>query len=544
MNRFKNFICTCFLISGLLSFSVSWAQTAANLFTVISPSTLLEEQQTVYEKLQQESTYDTSYFVNVAFIKDIQSGGTITLQMPGMSCQALVKAKQIESHSNGDYYWYGEVQKEDGETEEECACYDGNVSIYSISGRVFGSITIDERDWTLHDLGYESNINVLVERVYSEIAVPECGTTDEGENPVSGTPLQYRSGNCPVRVTAVYTPETLNKFPDISSRIITYIQDANQSLRNSKIDQGELTFFLEGIQEFEFGEGADIELDLESLIANSDLQQIRNGATADIVLVYAFSEKKYGLAGLAGGIFALQDRAYAIVDMSRNFNLTTAHELAHLFGCRHELADDSNGEYEHGYFFKTGCWPNRTQRQTIMHTLNTDRRIKHYSNPEVYYKANATGTEEDEHNARMLRENACSVAEHRTDDVASTFRALISSEHIVCPCNFVTFTADGIGGGPGNYTFEWFTSADGFNYGNVEGVGNVFALNAPCTPGANLHIKVVGTSADNQVDDAFSYISVLSEPNDCDANTRSGFFTTRQAHSVQLLNNPVIDSCY
>ena len=504
------------------------------LFTLVTNGIagLTTLQQLNLGKIQQEGTVVSTMIVEVANVKDLQQGGVINLQMPGKDCTAQVKAKSIESYSNGDYTWYGEVEKENGETEEACSCYDGIVTLISRSGRLFGTIRIDEDHWSLHDLG--GGKRTLVQRDFTENGLG-CSMPDSGEESLSNSIAQDRTyGNCPVRVLALYTPNALAAAADLEDRIEAAFVDANQALRNSKISPNGLTLILHGIEPFEFTESNDIRSDLNNLIPNSTLLARRNDTRADLVILY--TNGNYTLGGVAR-LGPSIDSALCIVNKIGENLYTTAHELAHLFGCRHDLEDDPEGTYEHGYNFKTGCWPFRDKRETIMVSPVTNNRILHFSNPNVYYKGKSTGTDDSENNARLLRTNACTVASFREDAVNAPFRVIPSSGQEACPCAYVVFTVSGIGGGPGPYQFEWFTSTDGFNYGPLEGIGNTFDVFAPCTIGANLHIKVKGTSADGQVDEGFTYVIALDpgSPSNCDRNQT----TALQQELVMLFPNPV-----
>ncbi|MBX2892147.1 MAG: zinc-dependent metalloprotease [Saprospiraceae bacterium] len=505
------------------------------LFTVVSVGSgeLSSEQQMKLGKIQQESTTVSTQFVQVAFVKDLQQGGVINLQMPGKDCTAQVKAKTIEACSNGDYYWYGEVEKEDGETEEECECYNGSVTVISRAGRVFGSVHIDDDHWSLHELG--GGKRVLARRDYTN-NVLECAMPDSGGKIVAEAMAQDRTEvNCPVRVLALYTPNAEAAAADLEDRILTAFVNANQILRNSKVTPNQLTFILHSIQLFDFDETDNIQDDVTTLVSDAMVAQMRDDTQADLVVVYTDGE--YSLWGVAGALGPSSGSALCIVNRVGESLHTTAHEMAHLLGCRHDIYDDPNGDFEHGHIFKTGCWPFRDKQKTVMYVPVSPQRIPYFSNPDVYYKKESTGTEEYENNARQLRTNACTVAAFRTDDVSSPFKVIPSSDQEACPCAYTTFYASGVGGGPGPYQFEWYTSTDGFTYGTLQGIGSVFSVNAPCTPGANLHIKVKGISSDNQTHEAFTYVVAIDPgfPSNCDRNNR---VANTQEEFVTLMPNP------
>lgn len=100
-------------------------------------TSLNTEQQGKVNSLQQRPEIVNLQYVDIGNISLIQQNGWLDLTIPGKGCTALVKAKHVESSANGDYYWYGTVEKEDGTTEESCSCYDGAINLISIGGPFF-----------------------------------------------------------------------------------------------------------------------------------------------------------------------------------------------------------------------------------------------------------------------------------------------------------------------------------------------------------------------------------------------------------------------
>jgi hypothetical protein len=182
----------------------------------------------------------------------------------------------------------------------------------------------------------------------------------------------------------------------------------------------------------------------------------------------------------------------------------TAHEIAHLFACRHE--NDPIGIFEHAHEFKTGCWPFRRRRNTVMFSSATGRTIQHYSNPNVKFKKKQTGVADERENWRQLRNNACVVADFRADDVMPFLNANISGSGFGCPCFGTVLTAQVNGGAPGPYQFAWRTSTDGFNWGSVQGTFSSFLVTLPCQVGEGVYVRLTVTSSDGQVSDSFRFI--------------------------------------
>jgi hypothetical protein len=122
--------------------------------------------------------------------------------------------------------------------------------------------------------------------------------------------------------------------------------------------------------------------------------------------------------------------AYAIVQSNAaNGNFTFGHEVTHLIGGRHqqcvifdECAGTSNAMqcgcdntpgFNHGFSYRTGFFPFRSEKITLMHQLREGfTRQRELSFP------TQKGTPIANDNARMMRENACTVSSFRGDPMS------------------------------------------------------------------------------------------------------------------------------
>ena len=246
--------------------------------------------------------------------------------------------------------------------------------------------------------------------------------------------------------------------------------------------------------------------DLESLIALTELQNKRNAADADIVLV--FVQSSYGgILGRAGTLTLQTERAVTVINATDAlFDYNTVHELAHLFACRHEPSADPTGPFEHAHDFKTGCWPFRKERNTVMFSVATGCTIQNFSNPSVKYKHKKTGVTDERENWKQLQGNACTVATFRNSNIAP-LNASITGEHYGCPCTNLVLAAQVSGGAPGPYSYEWHISDDGFNWGNVQSTTSTLQIDLPCEEGP-VYVRLKVTSADSQIDYSFRSVEV------------------------------------
>jgi len=114
------------------------------------------------------------------------------------------------------------------------------------------------------------------------------------------------------------------------------------------------------------------------------------------------------------------------------------------------------------------------------------RRIQYFSNPDVTYLNDETGDADFANVAVFLRSTACDVANFQ-DDGAPLF-VEIDAPHQFCNCAMTNVTAIASGSAPGLYTFKWYESADGFNYGSVISTHPSYSLAMPCQ--GDLFIRV------------------------------------------------------
>ena len=483
----------------------AFAQTENQLLTIATWGfgSLNAEQQGKVTSLQQRPGVASIQYVDVDNLANIQQDGWLDLTIPGKDCTARVKAKHIESFDNGDYYWYGTIVKGDGTTEEACSCYDGTINLLSADGRISGTLKVDEDLYELHDLG--NNKRLLVKKDYTGLQMRCANDGSEGfQEPENGV-NDRTEGNCAVKVLALYTPAARAALPDINSTINLTINQTNQAFRNSQVMASDLTLVLVGRDTVSFVETPFMRDDLDTLIIKSELQAKRNAADADIVLVFAQGDYGTNL-GRAGTLTLQSERAVSLINATDALNgFTASHEIGHLFACRHESEADPTGLFEHAHCFKTGCWPFRKERRTIMYSTRDDpKTIQHYSNPNVEYKSKKTGVTDERENWRQLRANACTVATFRNQSIPA-LQAYISGSGFGCPCENIGMGAIVSGGAPGSYTFQWQKSNDGFNWGGVLSTASSFSVALPCEEGEGVYVRLTVMSADSQIVQKFRF---------------------------------------
>ncbi|MBS1538653.1 MAG: zinc-dependent metalloprotease [Bacteroidetes bacterium] len=130
-----------------------------------------------------------------------------------------------------------------------------------------------------------------------------------------------------------------------------------------------------------------------------EVHALREEFSADICVLMS---NNTDYCGLAAGIKTCEDFGFCAVywDCAIS-NYSFAHEIAHLFGCRHNTeADATNAPYAdaHGYRDISNGW------RTIMayQSSPATTRIAYWSNPSINYSGNPMGTTATHNNARIL----------------------------------------------------------------------------------------------------------------------------------------------
>ena len=197
----------------------------------------------------------------------------------------------------------------------------------------------------------------------------------------------------------------------VENNVAVRIASANQYLSQSQVDN--VTWHVVGVVEAPgYTETGNLTTDLNNLASRGTAigtfaAQQRDHFGADQVTLLV-NNSTDGFAGIAytPGAFSVSVRSSSAGVL--------AHELAHNFGCHHdrqqEKAADNDGNYYYGYRYTDPT--TRQDTGTIMSYANF--RVPYYSNPSLTYQGHvlglAAGDPEAADNARVLRENAATIA--------------------------------------------------------------------------------------------------------------------------------------
>jgi type IX secretion system substrate protein len=513
------------------------AQTSNSLIesTTVDAGTLVGEQLSRYQKIQTSDTYSSSEFVEVFNLANNAQDGTVTLNITNNACGDITyKAEMVKYTSENEYYWYGEVASDD-----TTSCNDGYLMLLSKNSKKFGIATIDDEAYELIDLGNQLNMLAYIDSTSSNGLVcgnggsqGSLGKIDPGNNLDNNTSGRSTGRNCRVDALALYTANADDKVTDIEQTIEIGMGKLEQALHNSDISASELTVNLVGTVEVDFVETNNSTNDVATLAGGIAISAIlpdgrnvttlRNDFAADIVLM--FTDGNYtGVLGEANMVAVNAATAFAVIQAEQvSGTVVTQHEAMHLLACRHEDCDasetspscDTDGTFQHAHTFKTGVFPFKRKRRTLMFgsAEKPRRTILHFSNPGVEFKNKATGDSEAD-NARQIIAQACNVGDFRQPVEPVPLTVGIKGDIFTCPCKPVSLEAISGGGSNGAVQFVWQTSTNGIDWGSVQGTNSTFFPIVPCTEGDGIFIRVTATSSTNQTATNIHFVEAKDPPN-------------------------------
>lgn len=270
------------------------------------------------------------------------------------------------------------------------------------------------------------------EVVQSVSIISNVRSNDNHSNEI-GTNQNCNHRKVDFNVLAVYTLDCI-KLPDawvgvvpndgvidpwqLAADVETAIDDMNVAFRNSQIDVEAKLLKIEGNEPY-FDDEVAVPVPIDeykaALLKGNAGQfkrvfDLRAENEADVILFIVGSNS--GGPPVGGGLPAkTKYEAFVVIrydDLLREY--TTAHEIGHLFGAEHDAGgyglhpEPKTGAYAHGYV--TEKW------RTIMAYLQRKNGqpygaevIQHFSNPDVLYEGQPTGTAQA-NNARQIREYA------------------------------------------------------------------------------------------------------------------------------------------
>ncbi len=499
---------------------------------------------------------DSIIVVLIGDLTSIQDTGWLSLNHPDKNCTCKIKAKDVFLYSNGNYFWSGDVVTQYIGSTVDTNCSVGHLSIMKQDSNYYiGNLSVDDDYYSLYPLG--NGMHALAKHVHNfEGEYCESDTTVSFSNPENAinhckeSMVDVRNfPNCPVRVLALYSNNADKHAIDIEGTIEFTFMEVNRVLKSSGITSNQLRIELVDILLYEdFIESSNMRSDMEDLLTDTDIIDLRNDNFADLVMMFTCG-KNYTFDGIASTKFgnnsahflALVQAAYA------NYGFTTAHELAHLFGCKH-LAD-IDADFEQAHSFSTGFWIFGNTRVTVMNQNRSKKTISRFSNPFLTYLGEPLGIVDERDNVRMLRLNACITADYVDFPNPTPLYPIIKRESMYgCPCDYISVGADYSSQEVGTFSFKWRTSSDGFNWSEVLSTSSIFMFQFPCIEGEGIFIRLTITDPNNLSASTVAYFEASSNWGEgpCVRSSESLIYNSNFSRKdiIFLFPNPVSNILY
>lgn len=501
--------------------------TAQNQFIKFSSTVydnLISSQKSVYDRADTSGHYDSIWICTIGDIDSCQDSGYLYIDVSELWPDSIkLNVHHAEYDSDSNYKWAG-YNVWSGDTLDTLI----TARMYSLAynGNKFGYLAINEKDYEYWDLGGGLGILCLVKKG----EYPAVDNSDLGS--VNNTSVTMNcSGDCTISVAFLHTPEAVDKEPYLEGKLRLAIYQANQVLRESRVDAS-VSFKLVLIDDYAYVPEATLAQDLDYFRSNSTVASIRSANKADIiVLVVPDDDDKH--AGVSRYNFLpyieYGHAVVAVKDLVPNF--VFIHEAGHILGCMHNLSTRYRLSLNNNFqalpskryaFGEKLHYKNNSSAQfslakhwrlTIMATDQTDKNspmIPHFSDPDRELNFVGVdvplGTSESESyytwynptdpsisavcytdNVSVVNEHACRVANFYTNN--NPIVGWVEGPTEVCINETETFTFNVACGVPAIY--EWYYSYDGINYTKSTEVTNTYNHTIPIVYSESLFIKGV-----------------------------------------------------
>jgi hypothetical protein len=221
-----------------------------------------------------------------------------------------------------------------------------------------------------------------------------------------------KPGDVTITLIVAYTKQAAGHYDDIEKDLIMLaIEETNQSIRDSGIDNvhiklvhAYMTDYVEGGSHFDhlyrFYTKHDGYMD--------EIHGLRAQYHANIAMLVVHDPNGCGLSAM---VAPPADKAFAVVHHEcAAIEYSLAHELGHLIGARHDLAEDDTMTpfpFGHGFIHARNNW---RDIMSYKESCGGCPRLPVWSNPDVRINGVALGDEMLRNNAKVIRKRASIVA--------------------------------------------------------------------------------------------------------------------------------------
>jgi|GEM_PF-984478 len=550
------------LMSFTILLSIQGTAQQSAFFTPTTSQNISSARQQYIGRLTGDPATKSMRYVRFADLpQQITSDGGLFLNLSGTSRNLEFRPTHYELKDNGDYTWYGKNRRTNTQ-----------VALIKMRDRLGGFIQSDTGFWEIVPL--KKDVSIIREMDISMFQNEKCGLDAMLEEypslnqRITAVDICDENENCgavidvlvliPPDVTAWYGTEFDDPWGPFIHMLAT-LSSFQLALINSGIENVELRFETESF-DFSYTDPLILRDDVDNLSIQA--AYIRNQHKADLVIMLTSMDyPNFRGRALVGqeindvfNYFAPSPGyAYAIVEIENALNPTQtfAHEMAHLFGARHNQSDnvlacDDCGDDEdicaHGFRFDEGGLDRTVMALLLDTTVATgSQRVLHFSNPDVQFNGFVTGTADD-NNALGVRNGACIVSNHREAGLGVT----MSGPNVWCrflnddfPHTYTANISEPLSSEPGlpPYTYEWRYSPSGnftpANPGSLLGTGSSVTISSVLScPEFFLRLNV--TSSDGITVNTTRVINTWG-CEDCDSGF--GFFRTNTESSPNRYND-------
>ncbi|MGV3604528.1 MAG: T9SS type A sorting domain-containing protein [Dyadobacter fermentans] len=421
------------------------------------------------ERLRKNPDITRYHFITLNALATSQKDGVLLLHIPDGPV-ITATASHVEYESANEYEWIGKTDDERGtvivisKAGRVCAHMSTPAGVYEIfpapSGLYCLQVFDPEKAWNVGCATTSSTAKPDNGRMAASEPVTKQENTNAKMQPCQA--LTYP------RVLVLYTPKALalvGNLNTITDHVNLSISQFNSCIYNSGITSAAV-LVLAGIAPLNnFIETESVTFDLNTLVGNATAQSLRNQYQADLVVLLTDSYYQGGdTRGKSQTVVLVDSESYSIVELwCATSHKTFAHEVGHLYGCRHEDDNTALPSYAKAYKIKVLGF---TADRTIMvgNGISSDHaksRLLNFSNPNVHVSGRATGTN-DENNARRINESHPVVGAFRPDPATPLNAYVDGPTWVSSPGgkNYELYYS--CGSAP--YTFSWQYSYDGINY--------------------------------------------------------------------------------
>lgn len=481
--KFLSKLAICFLLVCLTQ-GRTFAQTLISTLSLASANLNASESQR-YTNLQQDAFTKGLQVIKFGNPLDyLTSDGVLQFELPGFP--GLVRARAVDiTTTSTSYSWAGRLLTNNG--------YFG---FYEIQGHRAAWFQTDNRFFEIMPL--KDNLCTLREIDNDVLDNSNCFLSTVAQNTNMENELcgkDYNTCAATIDILVLLPSDTrkwlVNRFGGDAFATALYVgigtQAINVAFANSDIPNKKVNIILENFEMTYTPVGNGCGSLLTALQSQATAR--RNAVGADLVVLLTATDYPCGSGAATaelGDPPFLGDPSFAFSEIwwLCTPRWSMLHEVGHLMGAGHNRPDDDDSDCAHGWT----VGGNRFQRTLMANWFGTqtptDMRILHYSNPDVVYNGDATGTVND-NNAKVIRNGACIVANYRQNN---HFDASIDTDPWVCRSwgniYLYSIVQQPSASNPGvpPYTYEWRWNYSGnFSGGNSSStlIGTTWGLSFP-----------------------------------------------------------------